>query len=438
MADVQIRNPDCDDDCGESGERGERGKRGHRGHDGHDGATGPTGPVGGGTGPTGPTGDPGTTGATGPIGTGPTGPAGSSTGSTGPTGPTGGTGSTGATGITGTTGPDGTTGPTGPGPAGPTGSTGSTGSGATGATGSTGPTGAGATGPTGAAGLAGATGPTGSTGPTGPTGAIGTTGATGPTGVGSTGATGSGGATGATGPSAGGGLPDPTALAYLYDDFLNAQSLVTLVTNTLAPALVTVGDTSTVALIDNNDADAMGILELTAFDSGGGAASAYVSVTGNVRAIHFGSPAMPPASAEWRVKPDTTPSGGDDFQLAIGMSSHVPLDFGGASNLLFVCGFASFGNGNWWATTAGGPWNAGNSTDTGVLVNAGVWQRLKAVAFDGATQQFFIDDVLVATLSDDLEGSSVGVVAQIGIDAAGNLHVVDFDYVLIAEALNRV
>ena len=47
MAETQIINPICGDDCeGERGERGKRGRRGHRGHDGHDGATGPTGPTG--------------------------------------------------------------------------------------------------------------------------------------------------------------------------------------------------------------------------------------------------------------------------------------------------------------------------------------------------------------------------------------------------------
>jgi hypothetical protein len=57
MADIQIRNPGCEDDGeggergergerGESGERGHRGHRGERGHEGHDGATGATGPTG--------------------------------------------------------------------------------------------------------------------------------------------------------------------------------------------------------------------------------------------------------------------------------------------------------------------------------------------------------------------------------------------------------
>lgn len=96
MSEIQIINPECEDDCeGERGERGKRGKRGkrgprghrgHRGHDGHDGHDGDTGP----TGPTGPTG------------------SGGSTGPTGPTGPGGSTGSTGATG------PQAPTGPTGP------------------------------------------------------------------------------------------------------------------------------------------------------------------------------------------------------------------------------------------------------------------------------------------------------------------------------------
>jgi hypothetical protein len=231
--------------------------------------------------------------------------------------------------------------------------------------------------------------------------------------------------------------PDPTLRAYFYDDFLNAQSLVTLAGNALAPALAVVGDTSSVALVDNNDEDALGVLELTAFDSGGGAASAYISVSGGMRAIKFGSPTMPPASVEWRVKPDGTPSGGDDFKLAIGMSSHVPLDGGGASNLLFVCGFAFFGNGNWWWTNKAQPFNAGNCQDTGIAVAAGSWTRLKTVAVNGDLQEFYIDDVLVGSGTEDLEGSSVGVVAEIAIDAGGNFHAVDLDYVLCEQPLDR-
>lgn len=66
MADIQILNPDCeddDDDCEEK--RGKRGKRGHRGHRGFTGPTGPSGSTGGFTGPTG---SAGSTGSTGPSG----------------------------------------------------------------------------------------------------------------------------------------------------------------------------------------------------------------------------------------------------------------------------------------------------------------------------------------------------------------------------------
>jgi hypothetical protein len=130
----------------------------------------------------------------GPIG--PTGPSG------GPVGPTG---ATGATGSQGPTGPSGATGVTGAGVTGPTGPTGSNGS--NGAQGATGP--AGATGPSG--------GPIGPTGPTGATG-VGTTGPTGATGTGTTGPTGSAGATGPTGPtgSGGGGAAGGAAGALRY------------------------------------------------------------------------------------------------------------------------------------------------------------------------------------------------------------------------------
>lgn len=235
----------------------------------------------------------------------------------------------------------------------------------------------------------------------------------------------------------GSGGVDPTLIAYFYDDFLNAQSLVTIAGNALAPALAVVGDTSSVALVDNTDVDASGILELTAFDSGGGAASAYVSVSGGVRAIKFGSPNMAPASVEWRVKPDGTPSGGNDFNLALGMSSQVPLDGGGAANLLFLCGFAFFGNGNWWVTTKSQPFTNVNCVDTGVPVSPGSWTRLKTVAVNGDLQEFYIDDTLVASLTDDLEGASVGVVAEIAIDPGGNFHRADLDYVLCSQQLDR-
>jgi hypothetical protein len=40
MADAQILNPGCDDDCDDDDKEGKRGKRGHRGHRGHRGPGG--------------------------------------------------------------------------------------------------------------------------------------------------------------------------------------------------------------------------------------------------------------------------------------------------------------------------------------------------------------------------------------------------------------
>jgi hypothetical protein len=76
---------------GPAGSNGPAGPRGFKGDIGPAGPAGPAGPTGG-TGPTGPTGATGVTGSTGVTG---------ATGPTGPTGPTGGTGATGATGATG-------------------------------------------------------------------------------------------------------------------------------------------------------------------------------------------------------------------------------------------------------------------------------------------------------------------------------------------------
>jgi hypothetical protein len=156
--------------AGPSGPVGPPGSAGPQGPQGPQGAIGPPGAKGD-RGPNGPAGPQGPQGPQGPPGlTGPGGPQ-------GPQGPQGGIGPTGPAGAVGPTGPPGPAGPTGlTGPAGPTGPVG-----LTGPAGPQGPDGP--IGPQGPPGLLGPQGPPGVDGPIGPQGPAGATGLQGPQGL---------------------------------------------------------------------------------------------------------------------------------------------------------------------------------------------------------------------------------------------------------------
>lgn len=234
----------------------------------------------------------------------------------------------------------------------------------------------------------------------------------------------------------GGGAPTPATLAYFYDDFITGQALVGVISGSITASITVEGDASSIDLINDPDTQSIGVIDLHSQASEATNASAAFSL-GGVAIVKFGSPTMPTLTQEWRVKADAAPTALSDFFLAIGLTDTPTYPLAQGAGPLFLAGFAEFGNGNWWISSQGAPFSAGNCVDTGMPVTTN-WTRLTIVIQDGDTQMYFIDGVQVGgTQTNDLESLEAGIAIQIRTPDGTKAHSLFADYVLCTYPIIR-
>lgn len=162
------------------------------------------------------------------------------------------------------------------------------------------------------------------------------------------------------------------------------------------------------ALIDTSD-NGVGVVQL---QTGTGTTGYYSLCTYNDKFV----PAQGQMTFEARLCPEVVSDATNEYNLFVGFGQNVYSAALGTHECAFVYRRATLGN-NWFAITRA----SGSETqvDTGVACTAAVLQKLKIVlSADGVTATFYIDGVLVATITTNMPtarmGLSVGIFKTAG------------------------
>jgi hypothetical protein len=223
-------------------------------------------------------------------------------------------------------------------------------------------------------------------------------------------------------------IPNPSELAYYYDDFVNGKSFATPsgFGSTLVGSVLREATTGAVANINTVDGNSFGVIDLAVVP--GGDVEQGISFNPSASVLPFNTSTGPTTgdfSCEWRVLLDSVPDA--TYAAAAGINDD-PTQFGPYTSLMFEVNFGVYSSINWFI----------NGIDTGVPGTTD-WVRLKVVVpAPGNDALCYIDDVLVVTIPNGAQNDAWAPLVQIQIPGSGLLsHAMLVDYVNVVWPLDR-